>query len=67
MLLERTHRRAEDVVIQAVVIPELELCDVEREILGRHLMEGSDHAALHQRPEAFDGLRVDGADNVGAF
>ena len=64
MTLACTNRRPEDVVIQAVVIPELELCDIEREVFGAHLVEGSDHPSLHERPEAFDGLSVDRADDV---
>jgi hypothetical protein len=57
-------RFTEDVRVLAVVVAELELGDVERQILVGYLMEGADHAALHERPETFDGLSVDGADNV---
>lgn len=47
-----------------VVIPELEFRDVEREILMRHLVERADHPVLHQRPEPFDFLSVNGTDDI---
>ena len=49
-------RLREDVVVLAVVVSELKLRNVEREVLLAHLVERADHAALHQRPEAFNGL-----------
>lgn len=65
-VLAGRYRRPKDVVVQAVVIPELKFRDIEREILGADLVEGADHAALHQRPEPFDGVRVDGTHDVVA-
>ena len=55
---------SENVFIVPVVVPELELSDVERKIFGANLVERADHAALHQRPEAFDRVGVDHADHV---
>lgn len=42
-------RRPEDVRVQTVVIAELELGDIERQILFADLVEGPDHAALDER------------------
>jgi hypothetical protein len=55
---------AKDVPVMAVVIPKLELGDVEREILLADLVECSNHAALSERPETFNRLGVNGADNI---
>jgi hypothetical protein len=63
-MLTTLDRLSEDVVVLAVVVTELELSDVQRQILAADLMERADHAALHQRPEAFNGLGVDRTDNV---
>ena len=49
--LASADRLSEDVVVQAVVIPEGELRDVQRRILGADLVERADHAALQDRPE----------------
>lgn len=57
-------RRAKNVVVVAVFISKLELCDVEREILSRYLVESPDHTALYQGPEALNGLGVDRANNI---
>ena len=57
-------RRTEDVRVQAIVIAELEFGDIERQIFSADLVETADHPALNQRPEPFDGLRVDSADNI---
>jgi hypothetical protein len=64
MILARANRSTEDVIIVPVVITELKFSDVQREIFGGHFVEGSDHAALHQRPETFDGLCVNRAHDV---
>src|SRR5258705_13382819 len=62
--LTRHDRATEYVRVLAVVIPKLEFIDVERKILTRDFMECADNAALHQRPEAFNGLRVNVAMHV---
>jgi hypothetical protein len=64
MISARPNCRAENIVIQLIVISELEFCEMEPKIFGADLVERSDHAALNQRPEAFDGLGVDRADNI---
>jgi hypothetical protein len=55
--------RSENVRVFAIVITELELSDIERHISAAHFVERTDHAALEDRPEAFDGLSVYCADD----
>src|SRR5260370_12608609 len=61
------NRRPEDIHVQSVVIAELELRDIERQILFADLVERPDHAALDERPETLDRLSVDRADDVLLF
>jgi hypothetical protein len=49
-----TNRRPEIIVVEPVVIPELELCNVERQIFRADLVESPDHAALSEALGAFD-------------
>ena len=57
-------RRSENVRVLAIIIAELELCNIERHIFAAHFVECADHAALENRPEAFNGLRVNCADDI---
>src|SRR5712691_7555458 len=54
----------EDVRIGANVVAELELGNVRRQILLADFMERAHNAALDDRPEALDGVRVNCASNV---
>jgi hypothetical protein len=54
----------ENIVIKAIVVPELKLSNVERQIFPAHLVVAAHHAALQDRPEAFDGIGVNCADNI---
>jgi transposase-like protein len=58
--LNSLNRRSENVVIKAVIIAELELSDIEREILGADLVERADDTALEDAPKALNRLSVDG-------
>ena len=58
------NRRSEDVRILSIIIAELELGDIERHIFAAHFVECADHAALENRPEAFDGFGVNRADDI---
>src|SRR3954453_10962333 len=58
------YRGPEYVGVIAVVVAELKFRDVQRQILAAHLVEIADDAALKQRPEAFNRLRVNRAVNV---
>jgi hypothetical protein len=58
------NRRSENVGIETVVISELKLRDVQRHIFGADFVECADHAALEDRPKAFNRVRVDRADHI---
>ena len=62
--LASLYRRSKDVGVLPIVVPELELGDIQRHVFAADLVEGADHAALEDRPEALNRVRVDGADNV---
>src|SRR5581483_1402406 len=55
---------SENIGVQTVVVAELRLSDVQRQILGAHLVIGADDAALEQAPESFNGVGVNCANNV---
>jgi hypothetical protein len=57
-------RRSENVRVAPVIIAELKLGNIERHIFAAHFVERADHAALENRPKAFDGLRVNCTDNI---
>jgi len=58
------NRRSKDVRVLPIVITELELGNIQRHIFSAHFVKRTDHAALEDRPEAFDGLSMDGADDI---
>ena len=64
MLSASLDRRSEDVSVLPVVVAELEFGNIERHIFPAHFVERADNAALEDRPEAFDGLSMDCADNI---
>ena len=47
-----------------VIVAKLELCNVERQIFAADLVIAANDAALHQRPEAFNRVRMDGTDDA---
>src|SRR5260370_26099290 len=55
---------SENVCIFPLVVVELKLRNARRHVFLADLVEGSDHAALQDRPEAFDGVGVSRANNV---
>ncbi len=55
---------SKDVHVIPVVVPELKLRDVQRHVLGADLVERANNAALHQRPETFNRVRVHGTNNI---
>src|SRR5258708_16760242 len=63
-MLTASDCRGEDIFVLAVIVPELKLRNVQRQILLTDLVERADHAALEDRPEAFNRVRVYGANNV---
>src|SRR6266446_2051952 len=65
--LARLDRFPENVRVLTVVVAELELGDIDRQMLAAHLVERAHHSALNQRPETFNRVGVDRADNVLAY
>ncbi len=62
--LAALYRRPENIGILTVVIAELKLGDVERQIPLAHLVVRPDDSALEDRPEALNRVRVDRTDDV---
>jgi hypothetical protein len=58
------NRRSENVIVEAVIIPKLELSDIERQILCTDFVERADDTALEDAPKAFNRLSVHRTDNV---
>ena len=58
------NRFPKNVLVQAVVIPELELGHIERQIFLADFVIGADHPALNQAPKAFNGVGVDRTANI---
>jgi hypothetical protein len=56
--------RSKNVGILAIVISELEFGNIQRQVFPADFVEASHDPALQDRPEAFNSLRVDRADNV---
>lgn len=65
--LTSSNRLTKDVLVLPVVVPELELGDVERQIFGADLVERADDAAFKDAPEALDRVRMDRADYILAL
>src|ERR1700733_7857662 len=59
-----SYRCLKHIGIEAVVVAELKLRDVQRHIFGRHFVECADHATLEDAPKAFNRVRMDRADNI---
>lgn len=58
------HGRPEDIRVKAVVVAELRLSDVERQVLRGDLVIAPHDGTLQQAPEALYGVRVDRAHDV---
>jgi hypothetical protein len=63
-LLTSANGSAEDIRVFPVIVAELELCDVQRQILFADFVETTHDAALEDRPEALDGVGVNCANNM---
>ena len=63
----RLYRCAEDVRIQALVVPKLKLVDVEMQIFLADLMKCPNDAAFHDGPEAFDAVGMYRANDILAL
>src|SRR5438045_3469839 len=58
------NRCSKNVGIEPIVVAELKFGDVQRHIFAADLVERADNAALEDRPETLNRLRVNCADNV---
>src|SRR5216683_3650400 len=58
------YRLAENIGFTAIIVTELKLSQVERQILFRDVMEAAHDSALEKTPERFQIVRVDLASNV---
>src|SRR4051812_19382055 len=58
------YRSLENFGVVSVVVAELELRNVQRQVFLADLVISADNAALHQRPEALNRLSVDSANDV---
>ena len=56
--------RAENVLVEPMVVPKLKFRHVERKILFADLMKRPDHATLEDRPESFNGVGMHRTDDV---
>src|SRR6185437_6992743 len=56
--------RSENIGIAAIVIPELKLRDVQRQIFAADLVVAAHNAAFEDRPEALNRIGVDSTDDV---
>ena len=61
-----SHCSLENLRVVAVIVAELEFRYIECHVLAADLVERADHTALEDRPEAFNRVRVHGADDVFA-
>jgi hypothetical protein len=66
-MLTTLNSRSENVRIFPIVVAELKLRNVQRHVFGAHFVERAHHAALEDRPEAFDCLSVNRTDDVLAL
>jgi hypothetical protein len=64
VVLASLDRRSEDIRILPVIISELELGNIQRHIFPAHFVERADHATLEDRPETFDCLCVNCANDI---
>src|SRR6266571_8541944 len=64
--LARLDDRAKNIRVLPIVVSELEFFDVQRQVLRADLVERADDPALHETPEALDGIGVNRAVDVFA-
>jgi hypothetical protein len=60
------NRRSENVRVLAIVISELEFCNIERYVFAADLVERADHASLEDRPKALNRVGVNRTDDIFA-
>jgi hypothetical protein len=55
---------SENIIVEPIVVSELKLSDVQRQIFRGDFVERANYATLEDRPEALDCVGVDSADNI---
>ena len=58
------HRRTEDVRVLPIVVTELKLGNIQRQIFGGNFVVGAYDATFQDGPETLNSLGVDGANNI---
>jgi hypothetical protein len=58
------YSRSKNVIVEAVIVPELKLRNVKMQILFADVMKGADDPALDNAPKAFNRIGVDRADHI---
>lgn len=56
--------RSENVVVKAIIVPELELCNVKMQVFLAHVMESTNDTALEDAPEALNRIGMHRANDV---
>ena len=64
LLLAFLNRRSENVIVKAIIIPELEFGNVKVKVLSAHVVEGPHDTAPEDAPKALNRLGMNGTDNV---
>jgi hypothetical protein len=62
--LTSANRRSKNIVVKAIIVPELELRNVKMQVLFADIVECADDAAFDDAPETFNRIRVNGTNNV---
>jgi hypothetical protein len=57
-LLTSADSRSKDVCVLSIIVPELEFCNIKRQILAADLVKAPDDAALEDRPEALKSATI---------
>lgn len=66
LLSASSDRLSENIGILSIVIAKLKFSNIQSKIFLADLVEGSNHASLYERPEAFNSVGMNSADDVFA-
>lgn len=62
--LASADRHSENVIIEAIIVPKLELRNVKMQVLFADVVESADDPALDDRPKALDRVGVNCTDDI---
>lgn len=54
LVLASRNRCAENIGVEAIIVAELELCNIQRHVFAADFVEAADDAALEDRPKSFN-------------